>query len=176
MLHVTWRKLPQYLQDNPLHKSTSALLQSQWKKENKRWQHLWKKSPGSMHTSDMDPKILARSYLTLTTGMCRSHMRILTWLCTRHCPLNRHLYKIKIRPMGNCAHCPGIKEDIPHFLFACLRYSCQRHQMTQTLSRCARSLQYLLMDQKGMEHLLCFVVATSCSQMHQISQLTPNHT
>ena len=29
-------KLPQYLQNNPLPKSTSALLQSQWKKDNER--------------------------------------------------------------------------------------------------------------------------------------------
>ena len=123
-----------------------------------------------MYTDRMDPKILSGSYLMLTVRLCHSHMRILTWLCTCHCPLNGHLHKIKLKLTKDCAHCPGTKEDILHYLFACPHYDHQQHQMFLALGRRARSLLFLLADQKGMEHLIRYVVATSRSQIRRNSQ------
>ncbi|KIM19926.1 hypothetical protein M408DRAFT_37547, partial [Serendipita vermifera MAFF 305830] len=81
----------------------------------------------------------------------------LTQLRTEHVPLNFYLRRIKKVDSADCPHCPGIVENLRHYLFSCRNYHLPRMEMRQKLGRKASSLKFLLQDQQGVRALIKFI-------------------
>ncbi|KAF8836316.1 hypothetical protein BDN67DRAFT_884037, partial [Paxillus ammoniavirescens] len=58
---------------------------------------------------------------------------ILVWLHTKHSSLNVHLHRMKKADTPFCPYCPGITEDVPHFLLMCPQYPRKRHILMRQL-------------------------------------------
>ena len=70
-------QLPLYLHNHPLPKSISAQLQLQHSQGKERWQRLWAHSLCHKYTNKLDPKLLSRSFQTLTVGLSKCHTCLL---------------------------------------------------------------------------------------------------
>jgi ribonuclease HI len=57
----------------------------------------------------------------------RGTLRVLLGILTGHCPLNRHMFRMKIRNSPECEQCgEGEEETVEHFLCSCPSYSLHR--------------------------------------------------
>ncbi|KAF8964632.1 hypothetical protein BDZ97DRAFT_1612369, partial [Flammula alnicola] len=86
-------------------------------------------------------------------------------LCSRHIPLNAHLFRLKHVATDKCQACiarqgmPAV-EMIPHFLFECPAYSEERHDLDQALGRHSRDLAAMMSNRKGIQEILKYVSRT----------------
>ncbi|KIK80713.1 hypothetical protein PAXRUDRAFT_36112 [Paxillus rubicundulus Ve08.2h10] len=93
-----------------------AIKQEQNSITKKCWERLWAKSPRHAHTLKYDKNLLSGSFMKLASNLPRRHASILVWLRTKHVLLNAHLHKITKADSSDCPHCPGTREDVPHFI------------------------------------------------------------
>ncbi|KIJ10229.1 hypothetical protein PAXINDRAFT_86367 [Paxillus involutus ATCC 200175] len=129
------KHLPKFLQGDPLPLSISAVRQHQKDIMKKRWAKLWAKSPRFIHSASYDRNMLSGSYVKLISALPRRHASLLIWLRTKHIALNTHLHHIAKADTPYCPHCPGIREDIPHFILKCPQYARERQILTRHLHR-----------------------------------------
>ncbi|KAF9233871.1 hypothetical protein BU15DRAFT_10917, partial [Melanogaster broomeanus] len=122
-----------------------------------RWARMWAKSPRYQYLNTIDPKMLTGSFTKLTSSLSRRHTSILIWLHTRHTLLNAHLHRMARSDTPDCPHCPGIAEDVGHFIFGRPQYAHERHILSDKLRRYADQLPYLLTSSKVVPHLLNYV-------------------
>ncbi|KAF9232835.1 hypothetical protein BU15DRAFT_67116 [Melanogaster broomeanus] len=104
----TLKRLPIFLQRNPLPLSVSATKQAQRDVTKKRWARFWAKSPRYPHAHNIDKKMLAGSFVKLSLSIPRRHTSLLVWLRTKHCSLNAHLWKIT---KSDTPDCPTAQES-----------------------------------------------------------------
>ncbi|KIK77984.1 hypothetical protein PAXRUDRAFT_165213, partial [Paxillus rubicundulus Ve08.2h10] len=88
------------------------------------------------------------------------HASVLIWLRTKHILLNMHLHRITKAKMSDCPHCPGTKEDIPHFILRCPHYTRERQILVRHLQRQAYQLPHLLSHSKAILYLMNYVNGT----------------
>ncbi|KIJ58963.1 hypothetical protein HYDPIDRAFT_50490, partial [Hydnomerulius pinastri MD-312] len=119
-------RLPSYLRKGPLPLSVSALKQAQHAATAKRWAAMWAKSPRFEHLSKVDPRMLSGSFVKLAATLTRRHTSLLVWLRTKHTLLNAHLHRLSKSDSPDCPHCPGVREDVLHFILGCPQYVRER--------------------------------------------------
>ncbi|KIJ11283.1 hypothetical protein PAXINDRAFT_28208, partial [Paxillus involutus ATCC 200175] len=90
----------------------------------------------------------------------RHHASILIWLRTKHISLNAHLHRITKAESPDCPHCPGMKEDVPHFILKCPQYTREQQILTRHLRRQAHQLPHLLSHSKAIPHLMNYIDGT----------------
>ncbi|KAJ7865524.1 hypothetical protein B0H13DRAFT_1454904, partial [Mycena leptocephala] len=92
-------------------------------------------------------------------GLSRRNSSIIVQLRPRMVGLNAWLHKIH-RAESPLCQTRHRREDIPHFIFFCSRFSHHRIHLRTALGRKA-TLGYLLTHEKGIRHLLRYVHATN---------------
>ncbi|KZT19780.1 hypothetical protein NEOLEDRAFT_1026039, partial [Neolentinus lepideus HHB14362 ss-1] len=95
----------------------------------------------------------------------RPHAAIIMQLHTGHTPLNAHLHRIRASPSPNCEHCPGVPEDVHHYILECGMYEQQRFTLRCKLGRTASNISALLTSE--VKSLLTYV--------HQTKRFTQTH-
>ncbi|KAF8836638.1 hypothetical protein BDN67DRAFT_910795, partial [Paxillus ammoniavirescens] len=96
----------------------------------------------------------------LILNLPRYHASVLVWLRTKHISLNAHLHRITKVDLPDCPHCPGTKEDVPHFILRCPHYTRERTTRFSHLRRKAHQLNHLLTDSKANPYLMNYVNST----------------
>jgi ribonuclease HI len=152
--------LPNYLQDQKLPDSISAIKQWHQTELNERWANTWKTSPRYTRISAIDPSMPSNKYIKLVAMLPRRQTSVYTQLRTRHIPLNQHLHRIGKSPSPHCPICPGRNETIDHYLFDCPQYVRERHILSNALRRKANSLTYILTSEKAIDPLIRFINST----------------
>ncbi|KAJ7903939.1 hypothetical protein B0H13DRAFT_1577011, partial [Mycena leptocephala] len=79
---------------------------------------------------------------------------------SRQIAINAWLHKIHRAESPLCQTCQR-REDVPHFIFFCSRFTHHHVHLHAALGRKATSLGFLLMNEKGIRHRLCYVHATN---------------
>ena len=121
---------------------------------------MWAESPRYTRLHQLDPLILKRSFIKLTTKFSKRLTGLLLSLRTRHVPLNLHLHRLGKSDSPRCSYCPMIDETVHHFLFDCSQYQRERHVLACALGRQATSLPHLLAEAEATPHLARYVNAT----------------
>ncbi|KAJ8591586.1 hypothetical protein M405DRAFT_788630, partial [Rhizopogon salebrosus TDB-379] len=150
-------QLPVYLRHGSLPLSISALKQAHHKETHPRWTRMWAKSPRYERIEQLDPHILKRSFIKLTSKFSKRLIGLLMSLRTRQIPLNVHLHRLGKTDTPRCPHCPLTNETVHHFLFDCPQYQRERHVTVCALGRKATSLSYLLAETNAIPHLTRYV-------------------
>jgi ribonuclease HI len=153
----TKKRLPQYLQDEPLPNSVSALRQWHQAALSTRWSDEWKLSPRYARAKVIDHTMPSNKFLKLISPLPKCQTSIYTQLRTRHIPLNHHLHRIGRRDSPHCPICPGIDETIHHYLFDCPQYAREQHILSNALRCNASSISYLLSSDKATKPLMRFI-------------------
>lgn len=134
--------------------SLSALRQRLTKESSRAWTKSWKKSLRYRKFRKFEKKERGVKYEKLIGKLRRNQMAILTQLRTNHTPLNYYLHRIKKIDNADCPHCPGIVEDIDHYLFDCKNYLQTREKLRKRAGKGAVSIRYLFGTAQGVRHLL----------------------
>ncbi|KZT18519.1 hypothetical protein NEOLEDRAFT_1080061, partial [Neolentinus lepideus HHB14362 ss-1] len=93
-------------------------------------------------------------------------------LCTGHIPLNAYLDHIGASTTQYCDHCPGIPEDVHHYVLQCSKYDQPRFELRCKLGCVASDLSALLTTEVKL--LLTYVHQTKCfSKTHGEDLLPP---
>jgi ribonuclease HI len=137
--------------------SLSALRQILTTSVRREWASAWATSKRYEHMRRIDKKAPSKGYEKLTAGLKRAQISILTQLRTNHIPLNFYLHRIKRAESPDCPHCPGITEDVKHFLFMCPNYEQPRANLRKQAGRKAYSVPFLTNTAKGARLLLRYV-------------------
>ncbi|KAG2031395.1 ribonuclease H-like domain-containing protein [Suillus americanus] len=115
-------RLPHYLRHHTLPLSISALKERQSKDTAEHWKYLWCTSSRFHHINSIDPQILKRSFIKLSTNFPKCLTSLYVFLRTGHAPLNKHLHQIQKSASPSCPHRPGTDESVHHYLLLCLQY------------------------------------------------------
>jgi hypothetical protein len=153
-------QLPHFLRHHTLPLSISAIKQAHSKETHSRWTRIWRKSPRFAKINRLDPNILNRSFVKLTSTFPKRLTALLIQLRTQHIPLNKHLHRLGKVNSPHCPHCPTREETVHHLLIECPQYRRERHQLSNALGREATSIPYLLSDPKAMPHLVRYINGT----------------
>jgi ribonuclease HI len=153
-------RLPRSLRHQTLPLSVSALKERQGKDTAERWKHIWHRSPRYYHMNRIDPNILKRSFIKLTSTFSKRLTSLYVFLRTGHAPLNQHLHRIRKSDSSSCPHCPETEETVHHYLLTCPHYRRERHLLNTALGQDSSSLSFLLTDPLATPHLVKFVNAT----------------
>lgn len=153
-------RLPRSLRHQTLPLSVSALKERQGKDTAERWKHLWNRSPRYYHINRIDPNILKRSFIKLTSTFSKRLTSLYVFLRTGHAPLNFHLHRIRKSDSSSCPHCPEAEETVHHYLLTCPQYRRERHLLNTALGQDSSSISFLLTDPLATPHLVKFVNAT----------------
>jgi ribonuclease HI len=149
--------LPRYLRGGTLPLSISALKQEHYQRSLSRWKQIWQTSPRFERMHRLDPSLLDRSFIKLTSTFPKRLTGILIGLRTGHIALNKHLHRLGKSPSMYCPHCPQTVETVHHYLLACPQYRAERHNLSIALGRQATSPQYLLTNVEATPHLIRFL-------------------
>lgn len=152
--------LPRYLRHKTLPLSISALKQAHQAQMHARWSRLWTASPRHQRLHGIDPHVLQRSFLKLTSTYSKRLTGLILGLRINHIPLNKHLFRLARTDSPHCPHCPETEESVHHFLFECRQYQREHHALACALGCKATSLPYLLADENAIPHLARYVNAT----------------
>jgi hypothetical protein len=153
------KDIPEILRED-LPVRLSALRHILTTKAHREWAASWATSKRYQHLNKIDKKIPSKAYEKLTAGLRRPQTSIITQLRTNHIPLNFYLFRIKRAESPDCPHCPGINEDVSHFLFTCPNYQEPRARLREDAGRKAYSIRYLASTPKGSRHLLKYISGT----------------
>ena len=151
--------LPQFLR-RKLPASLAAVKQQIGcftKKETIEW---WRRSKRYKRIKAIDPSFPSSRFINATKELNRNQISVLTQTRTGHIPLNAHLHRIKKSDSPNCAHCPNLIEDVPHFLFHCNKYATHRQKLILAAERKAFNTQHILSDPAAIRHTLNFINST----------------
>ncbi|KIJ59619.1 hypothetical protein HYDPIDRAFT_33060 [Hydnomerulius pinastri MD-312] len=137
----------------------SAVKQAQRTATHQRWVRLWAKSPRHQHLFKVDPKML---FLVRQAGFNTHVPSHQSSRVAMHeaCISHGHLHRISKSDTPDCPHCPGIKEDVPHFVLAYPHYARERHVLTRRLRRRTLHLPHLLSHRKAVSLLMNYVNST----------------
>ena len=116
-----------------------------------------------LHT--IDKTAPSRNWLKLINKLPHKQAAVLLQLRTNHGGLNAHLFKIGHSPSPDCLHCPGVREEVHHFLFVCPAYRYDRHPLHRKFGRHAHDLSFLLTNKNAQKPLIRFIHDT-----HRLSQ------
>ncbi|KAF9228115.1 hypothetical protein BS17DRAFT_805711 [Gyrodon lividus] len=97
----------------------------------------------------------SRSLAKLVSDLPRRHTSILVWLKTRHVSLNAHLHKITKAASPECPHCPGTREDVPHFILEFPHHARERQTLARHLRR--QAYHHLLSNSKAIPQSMNYV-------------------
>ena len=136
---------------------TSAIRQKLTREARKAWTAEWTKSPRYRGFRRFEKGERGGRYEHLISRLRRNQMSIVTQLRTNHIPLNFYLHRIKKAESTDCPHCPGITEDVQHYLFACKNYAQARESLKARAGRNAFSIRHLFSTRDGVKHLLEYV-------------------
>ena len=114
-----WHELPPLLQSDPLPLSTTAAKQHFQAKLAKDWRGLWAKSPHYQHSSKINLKLPATSFLKLTREVSKLQASTIFQLRSKHMPLRKYLHRIGKADSPLYELCGRREETIHHFLFDC---------------------------------------------------------
>lgn len=153
-------RLPRYLRKDTLPLSISALKQAQHKTTAKRWSHTWRNSPRFFRFNQIDPHLLQRSFIKLSSSFPKRLTSMYMFLRTGHAPLNKLLHRIRKSDSPHCPHCPDVEETVHHLIFDCPSYLHERHSLRTALGRKASSLSFLLTDSSATPHVVKYINAT----------------
>ncbi|KZT28198.1 hypothetical protein NEOLEDRAFT_1045762, partial [Neolentinus lepideus HHB14362 ss-1] len=92
------------------------------------------------------------------SGLRRPQASLIMQLRSGHVPLNAYLNRIGATTSQYCDHCPGIPEDVHHFVLQCSKYDQQRFNLRLKLGRTASDLSALLTTE--VKSLLTYVHQT----------------
>ena len=109
--------------------------------------------------------------------MPRKHTSILTQLRTEHVPLQKFLYRINKAESPLCPNCLCEQEMVIHYLLRCSAFQVQRGALQIALGHNARSIPYLLSQEKALKHIFKFIAATGrfTSTFGKIPDLKRDH-
>ncbi|KIK35155.1 hypothetical protein CY34DRAFT_96608 [Suillus luteus UH-Slu-Lm8-n1] len=125
-----------------------------------KWADLWSTSPRFQHIQHIDPSAIKCSFLKLTSSFSKRLTGLIIGLCTRHLPLNQHLFRLTKTDSPDCPHCPYIDETVPHYLFECPHYLAACQVMSQALGRKSTLLSHILTDPEAIVILVQYVNQT----------------
>ena len=128
-----WHELPPLLQSDPLPLSTTAAKQHFRAKLAKDWRGLWAKSPRYRHSSKIDPKLPATSFLKLMREVSKLQASTIFQLRSKHVPLRKYLHRISKADSPLCELCGCREETVHHFLFDCLAHEHARFKLGRKL-------------------------------------------
>jgi hypothetical protein len=140
--------------------SLAALRQILTTSARREWASAWATSKRYQRLHKIDKKMPSRVYEKLTNGLRRAQTSTLTQLRTNHIPLNFYLFRIKRSDSPDCPHCPGITEDVDHYLFTCPNYEAPRAKLREIAGRKAYSTTFLTNTTKGTRLLLRYINKT----------------
>src|SRR6266481_4376798 len=152
--------LPPLLQEGPLPTSITAAGQTFRGELSARWRAIWGQSPHFVHASKVDPKLPAKSFLSLVNGISRAQASIIFQLRSRHALLQKYLHRISKAELPTCPLCELNEETVHHYLFDCPAHSHARFSLAWTLGRKSKSLSYVLSHKKATKPLLKFIQET----------------
>ncbi|KIJ19232.1 hypothetical protein PAXINDRAFT_53154, partial [Paxillus involutus ATCC 200175] len=96
----------------------------------------------------------------LVSSLPRCQASILVWLRTKHISLNEHMHRITKADLLDCPHCPGTREDVPHFILKCPQYAREQQILVGHLRRKVYQLIHLLTNSKAIPYLMNYVNST----------------
>ncbi|KAG2132992.1 hypothetical protein DEU56DRAFT_739252 [Suillus clintonianus] len=132
--------LPRYLKNSTLPLSLSALKQDHRRKMQMRWTQIWEKSPRFERMNRLDPALLNRSFVKLTSSLPKRITGLLIGLRTGHIALNKHLHRLNKSPSQFCPHCPRSTETVHHFILVCRKYRVERHTLAVAIRKSSSAL------------------------------------
>ena len=124
------------------------------------WSALWNASPRHDKFTRLDKSATIHSIHKPLINLSRRNSSLIVQLRTRMVGLSDWLHKIHRAESPLCQTCQR-REDVPHFIFFCSRFSHHRIPLRAALGRKATSLGYLLTDEKGIRHLLRYIHSTN---------------
>ncbi|KAJ7723456.1 hypothetical protein DFH07DRAFT_695397, partial [Mycena maculata] len=124
------------------------------------WTAAWSTSPRYEKYNRLDNSATVHSIHKPLLNLSRRNSSLIVQLRTRMVGLNAWLFKIHRAESPLCQTCQR-REDVPHFVFFCSRFTHHRTKLRTALGRKATSLSYLLTNEKGIHHLLRYVHATN---------------
>jgi hypothetical protein len=157
---TNYDRLPPFLRNHVYGQSVAAIKQEYGRSLKTEWSERWKKSPRYKKASKVDSSFPFQKFRKAADGLSRAQTSILTQLRTGHIALNSYLARIHKVDSPLCSACKRSIESVHHYLFECPAYRNERHVLSQALGRKARSLRYLLGNEKGMKELLRYVGRT----------------
>jgi hypothetical protein len=158
----------------PLPRSAAAAKAAFRTRTSSFWTEIWVSSPRYDKIKRLDKEATIHSLHKPLLSLSRRNSSLVMQLRTRMVGLNAWLYKIRRADSPLCATC-NQREDVPHFIFFCSRFSHHRFILRNSLGRKATSLGYLLTNETGIRHLLRYVHATNrLPTYHDVAPPEPN--
>lgn len=120
----------------------------------------WKKSPRYARASQYDNKLHKGSYIATSDRLPRGLAVLLLQLRTGHCPLARHLHRIKKAESPICPCCRQADETVAHYLLHCTAHTDARRELVRAGGQRTRTLSKLLGMPKLQPHLFRYIART----------------
>lgn len=156
--------LPQYLQQEALPRSKSAIIEEEDKNTIRLWKEMWRTSPRYAQQHAIDPKLPSKSFMKLTKGLPRQHAVILMQLQSGHIPLNAHLHCIQKAnsPLCTNPHCQSNnrRETVQHYILKCPSYNAARHRIRRKHGRRVMQASYLLLNPDCIQDTINYIIET----------------
>lgn len=105
----------------------------------------------------IDPSMPSKKFIKLIATLPKWQSSLYIQLCTRHIPLNHHLYHIGKSETPHCPFCPDTDETIHHYILDCPQYSREHHILRNALCCKASSILYLLTSKEVTQPLMRFI-------------------
>ncbi|KAJ6467082.1 hypothetical protein C8R47DRAFT_924611, partial [Mycena vitilis] len=144
----------------PLPRSAAATKASFCARTSSLWTAAWQKSPRFEKFKKLDKTATIHSLSKPLIALSRRNSSLIVQLRTGMVGLNAWLHKIRCAESPLCQTCQR-REDVPHFIFFCSRFSHHRVLLHSALGRKATSLGFLLTNEKGIRHLLRYIHSTN---------------
>lgn len=110
--------------------------------------------------SKIDTSMPSTRFRKMQVGMSRGQAALYIQLRSGHVPLNKHLWKLRVKDSPICTGCNMAHETVKHYLLDCPATSRLRSEMWEKLGREARSIQTLLSHPKALKPVLKFIGKT----------------
>jgi len=80
-------------------------------------------------------------------------------LCTGHCRLNHHLFRIGLHPDGLCDYC-AVPETVDHFLTSCTEFHEARERLKQAIAALGLDTTVILQHTRATKPIASFIKDT----------------
>lgn len=141
----------------PLPLSKSAIKQAYAARLKVRNSALLTKSPRYASITRIDDTTPSDKYQKLVRRLTRPQASIIAQLRMGHAPLNKHLHRIKSVGSPICSACEMGDETVMHYLIQCPAHEWQRRPMITEFGIDAKSISFILSDQKALKYTLRYI-------------------
>ncbi|KAJ7838838.1 hypothetical protein B0H13DRAFT_1650513 [Mycena leptocephala] len=163
-----------HLFHSPLPCSVAAAKATFQARTSSLWTDAWTASPRHEKFSCLDKSSTVHSIHKPLLNLSRRNSSLIVQLCTWMVSLNAWLYKIHRAESPLCQTCQ-CREDVPHFIFFCSRFTYHRVHLHAALGCKATLLGFLLTNEKGIRHLLRYIHATNhLPAFHDVAPPAPD--